>query len=125
MSEHNALYLLQNQNNLFLSKSKEWVDATDLSILFRSLFKDEALNQLVEVNSKDITQRIRCIECEPNKQGQPLIDPAIMPEPLPKPVATQAEESMQQGDAIVLDPVAAAHDNAAGETEATELALAD
>lgn len=78
------LFILQNQDKLFLNKQKDWVDGRDVNSLFKTAYKDEAINQMVEVSSKDYRQRIKVIQCHPNEKGLPSIDPDIMPEPLPK-----------------------------------------
>ena len=78
------LFILQNQEKLFLGKQNNWVDARDLSALFKTAHKDEAINQMFEASSKDYKQRIKVITCPANEKGLPIIDPAIMPEPLPK-----------------------------------------
>lgn len=76
-------YLLQNQHKLLLSKGREWVDARDLRCLFQTPHKDEAINQKVEVNAKDYTQRIHLLEVELNEKGLPIIPEQDKPEPLP------------------------------------------
>lgn len=78
------IFILQNQDKLFLNKQKDWVDGRDLNSLFKTSYKDEAINQLVEVSSKDYRQRIKVIQCSANEKGLPVINPDIMPEPLPK-----------------------------------------
>lgn len=79
------LFILQNQDKLFLGKQNNWVDGRDLNALFRTSHKDEAINQMFEAGSKDYKQRIKVISCPANDKGLPSIDPAIMPDPLPKP----------------------------------------
>lgn len=80
----NEIFILQNQANLFLGKQNNWLDGRDLNALYKTVHKDEAINQKVEASSKDYTQRIKIIGCAPNEKGLPLIDPEILPEPLPK-----------------------------------------
>jgi hypothetical protein len=80
----NELFILQNQHKLFLGKQNAWVDGQDLNALYKSPYKDEAINQMVEVSAKDYTQRVKIISCTVNEKGLPEIDPAILPEPLPK-----------------------------------------
>jgi len=77
-------FILQNQNKHFFGKNKEWVDGYDANALFKTLYKDEAINQMVEISSKDYTQRVKVIGCELNEKGLPIIDADIMPAPLPK-----------------------------------------
>ncbi len=78
------LFILQNQDKLFFSKHKEWVDGRDLNSLFKSAYKDEAINEMVEISAKDYRQRIKVIRCVANEKGLPTIDPDILPDPLPK-----------------------------------------
>ena len=77
------LFILQNQHKLFLSKQNSWVDGQDVNLLYKSPYKDEAINQMVEVSAKDYTQRIKLVRCAMNDKGLPDIDPSMLPEPLP------------------------------------------
>jgi len=87
------IFVLQNQDKRFLSKHNEWVDGRDTTDLFKSRHKDEALNQMVEVNAKDVDQRIRIIGCPAQANGQPQIDPDQLPprQPEPEPAMEAAE----------------------------------
>lgn len=78
------LFILQNQEKLFLGKQNNWLDGRDLGALFKTAHKDEAINQMFEASSKDYRQRIKVISCTANEKGLPQIDPELMPEPLPK-----------------------------------------
>lgn len=80
----NDIFILQNQANLFLGKQKDWLDGRDLGSLFKTLHKDEAINQMVEVSSKDYTQRIKILTCQANDKGLPIIAEELLPPPLPK-----------------------------------------
>ncbi|GAB1260903.1 hypothetical protein [Aurantivibrio plasticivorans] len=95
------VFILQNQDKLFLNKKNEWTDGRDLGSLYKTPHKDEAVNQIFEVSSKDYNQRIQMVSCEVSDKGLPQIDPDIMPPPLPK------EDSSEQ---LALEGVA-------GETE--------
>lgn len=79
------LFILQNQDKLFLGKQYNWVDGRDLNALFKTVHKDEAINQMFEASSKDYKQRVKILTCATNEKGLPIIDPELMPEPLPKP----------------------------------------
>lgn len=79
------LFILQNQDKLFLGKQNIWLDGRDLNALFKTAHRDEAINQMFEASSKDYKQRIKVVTCAVNEKGLPAIDPEIMPEPLPKP----------------------------------------
>lgn len=83
----NEIFLLQNQDKLFLNKQNEWVDGRDLGSLYKTRHKDEALNQLFEVNAKDYSQRIHVLSCPIKSNGFPQIDPTDLPPPMEKPSA--------------------------------------
>lgn len=89
----NQIFLLQNQDKLFLSKQKEWVDGHHPASLFKTSHKDEALNQLFEVNAKDFSQRIHLVACGLKANGLPDIDPTDLPPRSPAP----AQESHSNG----------------------------
>lgn len=75
------VYILQNQAKLFLGKQKDWLDGTDPSSLYKTPHKDEAINLMFEVSSKDYTQRIHTVSCGVNDKGLPVIPQDILPEP--------------------------------------------
>lgn len=77
-------FILQNQDLLFYGKNKEWVDGYDANALYKTPHKDEAVNQMFEITSKDYKQRVKVLTCDLNDKGLPVIDSAIMPAPLPK-----------------------------------------
>lgn len=111
-------FILQNQHKLLLNKQREWVDATDLKSLYQTPHKDEAINQKVEVNAKDYTQRIHLLECPLNDKGLPQIPEGALPEPLPKADAQPTEQAglldAQAGDARASDALSS--DNQHGAT---------
>jgi hypothetical protein len=77
-------FILQNQDKLFFGKNKEWVDGYDANAVYKTLHKDEAVNQMFEITSKDYKQRVKVITCELDEKALPMIDSEIMPAPLPK-----------------------------------------
>ncbi len=80
----NQIFILQNQDKLFFGKNKEWLDGYDASNLFKTIYKDEAINQMVEISAKDYQQRVKIIPCDADEKGLPCIDIEIMPSPLAK-----------------------------------------
>jgi len=77
-------FILQNQDKLFFGKSKEWVDGYDANAVFKTPHKDEAVNQMFEITSKDYQQRVKVLACELDEKALPVIPGDIMPAPLPK-----------------------------------------
>lgn len=92
-------FILQNQDNHFFGKSKEWLDGYDASSLYKTIHKDEAINQMVEISSKDYKQRVKIIACDLDEKGLPIIDISIMPAPLPK--APKAPKKSDIPDAVI------------------------
>ncbi|MDN3637886.1 hypothetical protein QWY82_03595 [Simiduia curdlanivorans] len=88
-----TVYLLQNQDKLILNRNREWTDARDLKSLYQTPHKDEGINQKVEVNAKDYTQRIHLLECELNDKKLPIIAAEAMPEPLPEQPKGEGEQA--------------------------------
>ena len=66
-------YILQTDDGLFLNKDWTWSAAADKNSLFHSRHRDEALNQLIEINSKDISIRARVVQCQTDNKGRPLL----------------------------------------------------
>ncbi len=74
-----CVFLLQNQHQQLLSRQGEWVDGREAGSLFRTPHRDEAVNQMIEVNAKDYTLRIKVLECELNERGLPLLNDDDLP----------------------------------------------
>jgi len=80
----NQTFILQNHDKLFFGKNKEWVDGYDANAVFKTPHKDEAVNQMFEITSKDYKQRVKVLACDLDEKALPIIDSEIMPAPLPK-----------------------------------------
>jgi hypothetical protein len=88
-----TLYTLHNQRGYFLQKksadkiskaSHIWGDAQELSKVFRTTHKDEAINMMFEAGSQDVELRISIKEYPANTKGLPTIPADDLPAPLPK-----------------------------------------
>lgn len=94
------VFLLQNQDKRLFDKHGSWCDGREATQLFRTAHKDEAINQMVEANSKDYTLRIKLLECATNERGIPQIsdqdlppmDAPVIPEELSACANDEAEE---------------------------------
>lgn len=67
------VYVLTSQHQLFLSKSNEWIDGRDSARLFRTEYKDVAINQMFEANTRDVSLRIELLECKLDNKKNPQI----------------------------------------------------
>jgi len=75
------IFIIKSHDGSILGKDLEWVDGTNASLLFTAQHRDVALNQLIELNAKDIHLRAEIIQCEADKKGRPvlLLDITAMP----------------------------------------------
>jgi hypothetical protein len=79
------LYILENQDGLFLGRQGVWVEAREVAAMFKTVYKDEAVNQMVETSSKDYTQRIKIVHCGANEKGLPIVPDRIRPDSVETP----------------------------------------
>ncbi len=68
------VYLLQNQHQHFLDKSGEWVTPENTKALYRTEFKDEAINRKVEFSVKNADLRLTVTQATVGNNGQLDID---------------------------------------------------
>ncbi len=66
-------YLLQNDRGEFLDKSLEWVPGARADEVFQTPHRDVALNQLVELTTRDFNLRARVVSCELDDRGRPRL----------------------------------------------------
>lgn len=79
------VFVVQNQHGMFANKHREWVDGRDPKLLFRTQHKDEAINLVFELSSKDIYLRASAVAAELDHNRQPVVEvtaPAAEPEDL-------------------------------------------
>ena len=74
-----SVFVIKNQSGLYLSKQQEWVDGSENQTLYRTPHKDEAINTVFEVSSRDIYLRAEALACECDERGNPLV--TVAPEP--------------------------------------------
>ena len=67
------IYVIKKHDESILGKDLEWLDGTDANLVFKTEHRDIALNQLIELNSKDINLRAQIVECEADKKGRPIM----------------------------------------------------
>jgi len=105
-------YVIRNQQGQYLTRKGEWVSGRDTSILFHQPWFDQALNQLIEINAKDIELRGKVVELELDDKGRPVVlelgpDPQ-QPELLNESESAPAPASAEKGEAPATAAEAAA-----------------
>ena len=74
------IFLIKSCDGSLLGKDLSWLDGSNVHLLFTAPHRDIALNQLIELNAKDINLRAQIIECDADKKGRPavLADATVM-----------------------------------------------
>ena len=67
------IYIIKSHDDRILGKDLDWLDGTNASLIFNTPHRDSALNQLIELNAKDINLRAQIVECEADKKGRPTL----------------------------------------------------
>ena len=73
------LFIIRNQNGQYLSKQQEWLDGGDRNALYRTVHRDEAINTVFEVSSRDIYLRAEALACDADARGNPLLGDSAVP----------------------------------------------
>ena len=67
------IFVLQRHDTAVLSKDLEWTCDVTCNDIFYSPHRDIVLNQLIELNAKQIDLRVNIIECEADANGRPVM----------------------------------------------------
>jgi len=66
-------FVIRNQEGQYLTKKSEWVSGKEAAGLYFQPHHDQALNQLIEMNSKDIYLRGTVVELEVCAKRRPVV----------------------------------------------------
>ncbi len=69
-----SVFVVKNQDGYFATKQKEWECGRDPKLLFRTAHKDEAINMVFELSSKDIDLRAEVIVVELDEKKHPVVE---------------------------------------------------
>jgi hypothetical protein len=70
------VYIIRNQYQLYLDKQGAWVDGSDSQQLFRSRFRDEAINTKVELSVRQPDLRLTLVPGVLDERGHLCLAPA-------------------------------------------------
>lgn len=68
------VFVIRNQNDQYLEKKHGWQSGKDAAALYFTAHHDEALNTLLEINSKDIELRGYIIEVDKDDKKRPIVE---------------------------------------------------
>ena len=66
-------FVIRNQDGQYLTKKSEWVSGKEAIGLYHQAHHDQALNQLIEVNAKDLYLRGSLIEWDWCEKRRPIV----------------------------------------------------
>ena len=75
------IFVIRNQLGHYYSKAKEWTDGREAQAVAQFKYRDEALNTVVELSSKDIELRAEILEPEFTDSGKLKLE--VSEHPLP------------------------------------------
>ena len=84
------VFVIRNQLGHYWGKKKLWVDGSDNRIVMHLRHRDEAVNSLFELSSKDFELRGEIIEAQLSAKGEPEVEASDIPLP-----ATEVNETLE------------------------------
>jgi hypothetical protein len=103
LSTMTEAFVIRNQLGHFWGKSKVWVDGSQPRLVFRVRHRDEAVNSLFELSSRDIDLRGEVLQTELSERGEPVIEASQ----IPLPIAPEAGE--ESADTVESESTALEH----------------
>jgi len=100
-----GVFVIRNQLGQYWIRAGEWVDGREPQRLLKLKHHDEAVNQLVELSSKDVELRGEILSCELNERGEPAVEPSAVRTPTLAEKAA-AEKAAAAEIAASLEPAA-------------------
>jgi hypothetical protein len=76
------VFVIRNQLGHYWGKSKAWVDGSQPRLVLRTQHRDEAVNTLFELSSKDFELRGDVVATQLSERGEPVIEPSQIPLPI-------------------------------------------
>ncbi len=76
------VFLIRNQLGHYWGKSKTWVDGSQPRLVQRTPHRDEAVNTLFELSSRDIDLRGEVVAAQLGERGEPVVEVSQIPLPM-------------------------------------------
>lgn len=99
------VFVIRNQHGHYWGKSKNWLDGSEARAVMRSKHRDEAVNTLVELGSKDFELRGEVVAAEVGERGEPILEPSQIPLPTePEPDVAESPGAAEDPGVQLADP---------------------
>ena len=76
------VFVIRNQLGHYWGKGKLWVDGREAKAVMRSRHRDEAVNTLFELSSRDVELRGEVVAVDVDPRGEPVVEPSQVPLPV-------------------------------------------
>ena len=110
------VFVIRNQLGHYWGKSKAWVDGSQPRLVLRTAHRDEAVNTLFELSSKDFELRGEVVQAQLGERGEPIIEASQ----IPLPMEPGAEESGEAADIAARDTPTEGQDSPQASVEPAE-----
>lgn len=94
----NEVFVIRNQMGHYWGKKKLWVDGSDNRTVMRLRYRDEAINSLFELSSKNFELRGEILEAQLSAKGEPELEASDIP--LPDTEENEIMETVQTPDPV-------------------------
>ena len=85
------LFVIRNQLGHYWGRSKAWVDGSDARAVKHTGHRDDAVNTLFELSSKDFELRGEVLAVEATERGDPVVEASQIPLPMDDEAPPEAE----------------------------------
>ena len=92
------LFVIRNQLGHYWGKGKHWVDGSDARAVKRTAHRDDAVNTLFELSSKDFELRGEVLQVEATERGEPIIEPSQIPLLVDEPEQSAEDETAAENE---------------------------
>jgi hypothetical protein len=75
------VFVIRNQHGHYRGKGSAWVDGHEPRAVLRLRHRDEAVNTLVELSTRDVSLRGEIVAAGVDGKGLPIIEPSAVPLP--------------------------------------------
>lgn len=75
------VFVVRNQHGHYWGKAKTWVDGYNPRAVMRTPHRDEAINTLFELSSRDVDLRGEIIAAPLSERGDVIVEPSATPLP--------------------------------------------
>lgn len=70
----NKVFVVQSAEGHYFSKHGEWLSGKEAHHIYFGKYKDEALNQLIDITIKNVDVRAKVVETQLNARNFPILE---------------------------------------------------